>query len=86
MPKGKVPVKKRAPKSQSPTQLETALKALKGKRYFQFVGGMDKDGNANINLNELEELKKKLKAEGIDPGKVRFVALNAPFMRRSPTT
>ena len=40
--------------------------------------------HAKIDLKELEELKKKLESEGINPGKVRFVALNAPFKRRSP--
>ena len=66
-------------------KFEAALKALEGKRHFQFVGGMDKDGNAKFDLNELEELKKKLKSARINLGTVKFVALNAPFMRRSPT-
>jgi hypothetical protein len=79
--------KKKAPVSpeQDPTQFEAALKALEGRRHFQFVGEMDQDGNVKIDLKELEELKKKLEALGISPGNVKFVAMNAPFMRRSPT-
>lgn len=78
--------KKKAAESQEKQlakRFEAALKALEGKRHVQFVGGIDEDGNAKIDLKELEELKKKLKSEGINPGRVRFVALNAPFMRRS---
>jgi hypothetical protein len=42
---------------------------------------LNKDGTAEIDFDSLEALKKKLgKAAS---GKVRFVALNAPFKRRS---
>jgi hypothetical protein len=79
--------KKKAPVSpeQDPTEFVEALKALEGRRHFQFVGGIDEDGSVKIDLKQLEELKKKLEALGISQGNIKFVAMNAPFMRRSPT-
>jgi hypothetical protein len=47
----------------------------------QEFGKLNKDGTAEIDFDRLEALKKKLgKAAS---GKFRFVALNAPFKRRS---
>jgi hypothetical protein len=86
VPAKKTPVKKKAPVKQKPMAFEAALMALEGQRHFQLVGGMDKDGNYIIDPKELEDLKKKLKALGINLDSVKFVALNAPFMRRSATT
>jgi hypothetical protein len=48
----------------------------------QEFGRLNKDGTANIDPEKLEALKKKL-GEAVWT-KVRFVALNAPFKRRSP--
>ena len=45
-------------------------------------GQLNEDGTANIDPEKLEELKEKLGAAAWS--KVRFVALNAPFKRRSP--
>ena len=49
-------------------------------------GRMNKDGTANINPEKLEEFKKKLEKKFGEAAfsKVHFVALNAPFKRRSP--
>jgi hypothetical protein len=59
-----------------------AMEALEGVGVpQQEFGQLNKDGTANIDLQKLEELKKKLGAEAWR--KVRFVALNAPFKRRS---
>jgi len=61
-----------------------AMRALEGAGVpKQQVGRVSTTGTVNIDLNQIEELKKKL---GADWGKVRFVALNAPFKRRSPIT
>jgi hypothetical protein len=46
-------------------------------------GHLNRDGSVQIDPNQIEQLKRKL---GKRAGKnVRFVALNAPFKRRSPT-
>jgi hypothetical protein len=60
-----------------------AMKALRGagvpaKEFGQF----NRDGTLSIDQKALETLKKKL-GRGTSR-KVRFVALNAPFKRRSP--
>jgi hypothetical protein len=60
-----------------------AMEALEGVGVpKQEFGQLNKDGTDNIDLEKLEELKEKLGAEAWR--KVRFVALNAPFKRRSP--
>jgi hypothetical protein len=46
------------------------------------IGRVAEDGEARIDYEQLEKLKEKL-GEGAWR-KVRFVALNAPFKRRSP--
>jgi len=59
-----------------------AMQALKGVGVpQQEFGRLNKDGTAEIDLDSLEALKKKLGKAAV--GKVRFVALNAPFKRRS---
>jgi hypothetical protein len=46
-------------------------------------GHLNKDGSLQVDPKQLEQLKRKL---GKTAGRnVRFVALNAPFKRRSPT-
>ena len=47
----------------------------------QQFGRFSEQGEPQIDHDRLEALKKKLKG---DLSKVRFVALNAPFKRRSP--
>ena len=49
---------------------------------IQEIGQLNKDGTISIDPEKLEELKKKLGAAAWRT--VRFVALNAPFNRRSP--
>ncbi|XIA64640.1 hypothetical protein ACFIOY_38540 [Bradyrhizobium sp. TZ2] len=59
-----------------------AMQALKGVGVpQQEFGRLNNDGNAEIDLDSLEALKKKLGKAAVR--KVRFVALNAPFKRRS---
>ena len=48
------------------------------------IGRFNNDGSITINQKALEGLKKKLGKS--TSKKVRFVALNAPFKRRSPIT
>jgi hypothetical protein len=50
----------------------------------QQVGRLNKDGTLNIQPQKLEGLKKKVGKEAWS--RVRFVALNAPFKRRSPVS
>jgi hypothetical protein len=61
-----------------------AMKVLEGLGVpTQEFGHLNKDGSVQIDPKQLEQLKKTLgKAAGRN---VRFVALNAPFKRRSPT-
>ena len=60
-----------------------AMKALEGTGVpKQEFGRFTKDGTVNIDQRELEALRKKLGKAAWS--KVRFVALNAPFKRRSP--
>jgi hypothetical protein len=62
-----------------------ALKALgTAKVPTKEFGKFNSDGSISINQKALEDLKKKLGKS--TSKKVRFVALNAPFKRRSPTT
>ena len=65
------------------TKFDQAMEALEGVGVpKQEFGQLNKDGTAQIDPKKLEELKKQLGAEAWR--KVRFVALNAPFKRRSP--
>ena len=48
------------------------------------VGQVNADGTVTIDKNKLDKLKTKLGQAAWS--KVRFVALNAPFKRRSPTS
>lgn len=67
------------------TTAREALKVLEGVGVNkQEFGKLNKDGTVQIDLQKLEELKRTLGEESW--GKVRFVALNAPFKRRSPIT
>jgi hypothetical protein len=72
---------KRRAKRVSP-KLKKAYQALKGVIRAQEVGTMDAKGNVQLNLDELETLKEELGKAALT--RVRFVALNAPFKRRSP--
>jgi hypothetical protein len=49
----------------------------------QEFGRLNKNGTVNIDLEKLEELKRTLGEAAWS--KVRFVALNAPFKRRTNT-
>ena len=46
-------------------------------------GHGNKDGTANIDPEELEKFREKVEKQGVSWTKVKFVAMNAPFMRRS---
>jgi hypothetical protein len=60
-----------------------AMRALAGAGVPRHhVGHLNEDGTHHIDPDKVEALKKKLGKE--QWGKVRFVALNAPFKRRSP--
>jgi hypothetical protein len=62
---------------------DAAIEALDGVDINkEVVGLVNEDGTVKINVKELENFKKKLKKGSWR--KVRFVALNAPFKRRSP--
>jgi hypothetical protein len=66
------------------TKYRNAMRALEGTEVnVQEIGQLNKDGTISIDPEKLEELKKKLGAAAWRT--VRFVALNAPFNRRSPT-
>jgi hypothetical protein len=73
----------KSPSSKKGASFGTAMKALKGVGVpNQEFGRLSKAGTAEIDSEALEALKKKL-----GPAtwrRVRFVALNAPFKRRSP--
>jgi len=58
----------------------TALEGVAADK--QQFGGLNKDGTVTIDLDKLDELKAKLGKAAWS--RVRFVALNAPFKRRSP--
>jgi hypothetical protein len=49
------------------------------------VGAL-KAGKVNISKTKLSQFMKELEKKGITAPKVRFVARNAPFMRRLPVT
>jgi hypothetical protein len=61
-----------------------AVKALKGARVpHKEFGQFNNDGTVKIDPRKLDRLKQRL---GVAAGRtVRFVALNAPFKRRSPS-
>ena len=60
-----------------------AIRALQGVRApKQEFGQFRPDGTLTLDFKKLEALKRKLGAAAWR--KVRFVALNAPFKRRSP--
>jgi hypothetical protein len=62
-----------------------AMKALEGVEVpTEQIGQLGKDGIATMDLHGVEQLKKKLGQKAWS--KVRFVALNAPFKRRSPVS
>ena len=82
MAKSPSPKQERSEESQGGTFAE-AMKALEGVGVpNQKFGQLNEDGTVEIDLNKLEALKKKLGKAAWT--KVRFVALNAPFKRRSP--
>jgi len=60
-----------------------AVKALRGVGvdHLEF-GRVQADGTHRVNPAQLEKLKRKLGKRG--QANIRFVALNAPFKRRSP--
>ena len=64
---------------------QEAMKALEGVKVpKEQIGQLGKDGIATMDLHGVEKLKKKLGEQAWS--KVRFVALNAPFKRRSPSS
>jgi len=73
--------KARSAKAGTFSQAMTALRGANVPR-TEF-GRFNEDGTPNINEDALEKLKTKL--GGTTWRKVRFVALNAPFKRQSPT-
>jgi hypothetical protein len=73
----------KSPSSKKRANYGAAMKALKGVGVpNQEFGGLSKDGTFEIDPKRLEVLKKKLGKAAWS--KVHFVALNAPFKRRSP--
>jgi hypothetical protein len=66
------------------TKRAKAQRAKPGEGYkvMEEIGQLTKDGTVNIDLKKLEQLKATLANKPWR--KVRFVALNAPFARRSP--
>jgi hypothetical protein len=74
---------KRSSKSAKGATFRQAMNALKTVAVSQEeFGKLNKDGTVKIDVDKLEQLKKSL-GKG-SWSKVRFVALNAPFKRRSP--
>lgn len=68
--------------SKKRTKFEKAIEAAAGVGVpAEEFGKVNKDGSFKIDIEQLEDLKKKLGAA--EWSKVRFVALNAPFKRRS---
>ncbi len=59
-----------------------SAKSDEGMKVVLEFGQWNPDDTGKIDLGKLEELKKKLGKTGWK--RVRFVALNAPFKRRSP--
>jgi hypothetical protein len=68
-------------KKAKPATFAAAMKALTDVRApKQEIGQVKADGTLEINPKKLEAFKKKLRKGS----RVHFVALNAPFKRRSP--
>jgi hypothetical protein len=71
-----------APRKAGAATYNDAMSALEGVAVIkQEFGRLNKDGTANIDTEKLEELKRTLGE--VAWSKVRFVALNAPFKRRT---
>jgi hypothetical protein len=69
------------------THMEESPMATKKRRKAKkpaAVVGTVKAGKASISQAKLKKFLASLEKKGIKKPKVRFVALNAPFMRRSP--
>lgn len=62
--------------------MAAAKKRRKAKKPAAFVGTV-KAGKPSISQAKLNKFLASLKKKGIKNPKVKFVALNAPFMRRS---
>ena len=77
------PQKKRAqPRSTSAATYRDAMNALEGVEVHKHeCGRLNKDGTVSIDPAKLEELKQRVGEAAWR--RVRFVALNAPFKRRS---
>jgi hypothetical protein len=73
--------RKRARKAEKP---EGVIAPAVGTLDASKLHALLKAGNLKIDRKKLEGFIKKLEREGIDYPKVRFVARNAPFMRRPP--
>jgi len=74
---------KRARPRKKKVSFGAAVKALRSAGVVhQEFGRVNADGSHRVNPAQIEKLKKKLGRSG--QGNIRFVALNAPFKRRSP--
>lgn len=74
---------KRARAKRKRVSFGEAVKALRGVGVdHQEFGRVHADGTHSVNPAQVEKLKKKLGRSG--RANIRFVALNAPFRRRSP--
>ena len=75
---------KRARAGKKRVSFGAAVRALRGTGvdHLEF-GRVNADGTHRVDPAQLERLKKKL---GRRRANIRFVALNAPFKRRSPAT
>ena len=72
-----------AKKSKKPVTFRRAMKALEGTGVPKVeFGRHTKGGSVTIDHKALEALRKSLHSKR--RSRVRFVALNAPFKRRSP--
>jgi hypothetical protein len=72
-----------AKKSKKPVSFKRAMKVLEGEGVPKVeFGRHTKSGSVTIDHKALEALRKSL--PGKRKSRVRFVALNAPFKRRSP--
>jgi hypothetical protein len=76
------PMAKRARPKKKRVTFAAAVKVLQGMGVeHQEYGRVRADGSHSIDPAQIEKLKKKL---GKRRASIRFVALNAPFKRRSP--
>jgi hypothetical protein len=74
---------KRARSGKKRVSFGAAVRALRGAGVdHQEFGRVNADGTHRVDPAQIEKLKKKLGRSG--RGHIRFVALNAPFKRRSP--